>query len=451
MAVTSSTPDASVSKHLMKILKSTLACIVAGGLLAEARAAIIGTNVPAQPLTMARIATLPEASQADWKNYLSHSQRQMQADKDFFYSEMKAAGANETNAPYAGNFNKIPLNKSDAWYASREARHIADVIVSFQTPAGGWSKHIDMTGTQRVPGMRFTSDNNSHYISANDLDLPSDAHWSYVGTFDNDATTTQLRFLAKVIAALPSEASIKYRASFSSGLHYLFAAQYPNGGWPQVWPLQGGYHDAITFNDGAMVHVLNLLMEIASGTNEFGFVPENLRMRASASVKHGIECVLACQITERGHRTVWCQQHDLLTLKPTSARNYEMPCESAAESADLMVFLMSLPKPDSQVVASVSAAAAWFKQTAIYGYAFKFTSLQGRQLVASSGGGPIWARYYEIGTDRPIFGDRDKTIHDQVRDISAERRKGYSWYGDAPKRALRRYEGWKEISKQTTL
>jgi hypothetical protein len=26
-------------------------------------------------------------------------------------------------------------------------------------------------------------------------------NWSYIGTFDNDATTTELRFLAKVILA----------------------------------------------------------------------------------------------------------------------------------------------------------------------------------------------------------------------------------------------------------
>ena len=58
------------------------------------------------------------------------------------------------------------------------------------------------------------------------------------------------------------------------------------------------------------------------------------------------------------------------------------------------------------------------------------------------GNGPIWARYYDLNTDRPIFGDRDKTIHDDVNEISAERRNGYSWFGDGPKRALERYAEW---------
>jgi PelA/Pel-15E family pectate lyase len=35
-------------------------------------------------------------------------------------------------------------------------------------------------------------------------------------------------------------------------VRYLLAAQFPNGGWPQVWPLEGGYHDAVTFNDNAV-------------------------------------------------------------------------------------------------------------------------------------------------------------------------------------------------------
>jgi PelA/Pel-15E family pectate lyase len=63
-------------------------------------------------------------------------------------------------------------------------------------------------------------------------------------------------------------------------------------------------------------------------------------------------------------------------------------------------------------------------------------------LSALSGAGPIWARHYQIHTDTPIFGDRDKTIHDSVNDLSKERRNGYSWFGAGPKRALDRYEPW---------
>jgi hypothetical protein len=98
--------------------------------------------------------------------------------------------------------------------------------------------------------------------------------------------------------------------------------------------------------------------------------------------------------------------------------------------------LMKLPQPKPEVV-----AAAWFRKTAIRGVTFKRGS-DGRRLIAAPGGGPIWARYYEIGSDRPIFGDRVQSIHDDVNEISLERRNGYSWHNAAPAAALERYAVW---------
>ena len=65
-----------------------------------------------------------------------------------------------------------------------------------------------------------------------------------------------------------------------------------------------------------------------------------------------------------------------------------------------------------------------------------------RHLGDAPGGGRLWARYYEIGTNRPLFGDRDKTIHDNVDEISVERRNGYAWFGSDPSRALEHYAKW---------
>jgi len=408
-------------------------------------AAIIGTNTPAQPITAERIAHLPWTQRGAWKKYLEHSARQLEADQAFFREEMKSHGVKEaTNAPPARTFVGIRLSGPGEWYASDEARRIADIIVSFQTPAGGWSKRLDMTRHVRFPGELFTTDNNSRFVTDADYDAPHDIHWNYVGTYDNDATTTQLRYLAKVIAALRFGDSVKYRAAFLHGLDYIFASQFPNGGWPQVWPLQGGYHDAITYNDGAMVHVLELLNEVQRGRDEFAFVPEITRRLAAKSMQRGVKCVLDTQVVENGRRTVWCQQHDALTLKPTSARNYEMPSLCSAESAGLMIFLMKLPDPDRKTVAAIHAVAAWFKKTAIPDVVFRNVGDEGRRLVPARGEGPLWPRYAQIGTDRPIFGDRDKSIHDKVDEISRERRMGYSWYCEPPLGALDLYRVWKK-------
>jgi PelA/Pel-15E family pectate lyase len=408
-------------------------------------AAVIGTNTPAPSLTRTRIATLPAAQQGVWRKYLERSERQRRADQSLLQTEMRKHGIKIPIVPPSGNSARsIPLNYPLPWYGSNEAIRIANIIVSFQTPAGGWSKNLNLAAQPRVPGESFAPDNNSRLPGKNDFDAAPADHWDYVGTFDNDATVTELRFLAKVIAAGGTRQVKPFRASFLRGLDYIFAAQYPNGGWPQVWPLQGGYHDAITYNDDAMINILNLLRWVAAGTNEFAFVPEKTRRLTAASLQRGLACVLACQIIENGQRTVWCQQHDALTLEPVSARNYEMPSEVSSESAAIMMFLMAQPHPGPEIIQSVNAAAAWFEKTQIRDMAFKFFPGKGRDLVSAPGQGPIWARYYQIGTDRPIFGDRDKTIHDNLNEISKERRRGYAWFNAAPQQALARYTEWKE-------
>jgi len=88
---------------------------------------------------------------------------------------------------------------------------------------------------------------------------------------------------------------------------------------------------------------------------------------------------------------------------------------------------------------------AWFEKTKITGKAFRVVGTESRKLVDAPGSGPIWARYYEIGTDEPIYGDRDKSIHDDVNEISRERRKGYGWFKDSAKRVLEHYPKWAKL------
>jgi len=426
-------------------MKPALCFALALGVALPLSAAIIGTNSAALPLTANRVAALPKNLQSAWREYLARSEQQLRADQNFFRTEMKKHSVKESLPPPPGSSqSRLPLNQPKAWYGQAEALRIADIVVSFQTPAGGWSKNLDMTQHARAPGEQFAGGNASIHLARFDNDAPRESSWSYVGTFDNSATTTQLRYLAKVVVAIGPDRSDSYRAAFLRGIDYILAAQFPNGGWPQVWPLQGGYHDAITYNDDAMIKVLQLLNEVAAGHDEFSFVPESTREQAAAGIRRGIECILETQISVDGHHTVWCQQHDALTLQPTSARNYEMPSQSGAESAGIMTLLMGLPNPNPKTIAAVHASAVWLEKTKLHDVAFKPVGDEGRQLVPSPGSGPLWARYYEIGTDRPIFGDRDKTIHDNLNEISKERRQGYSWFNNAPQKALERYDRWKE-------
>ncbi|EJL34370.1 pectate lyase, PelA/Pel-15E family [Caulobacter sp. AP07] len=405
----------------------TAALLVALSLAIQgsAQAGVVGEVVPAQPLTAERIATLPAPEQAAWRDYLKRSLSRMKADEDALVAERGGQPAPPPPAE-GGGAKSMPLDRPAAWYGTAEARHVADVIVSFQTPAGGWGKNQSRAGALRQPGQAYVSHGEG-----------------YVGTLDNDATVTELRFLARV-AGQASEADGKaYRASLLRGVGYLLEAQYPNGGWPQVWPLQGAYHDAVTYNDGAMVAAVRLLETVAAGQGDYAFVPAEFRARAAAAKDRAVACILASQVVVDGRRTVWAQQHDALTLGPVGARNFEPGALSSAESADILVYLMSLPDPSPEVAAAIRGGARWLSDAALRDVAWTPADpTLGRRLVAQPGAGPLWARYYDIASGKPVYGDRDRSVHDDVNDLSLERRNGYAWFNTAPLKVAEAYRRW---------
>ena len=416
-------------------------------LTGPALAEVIGHNVPALPLTAERVAALPEASRGAWETYLKTSASLQAADRAALAAEQKGLAAIPKPSPHGDSAKTMPLKNGTEWYATPEARSVADTIVSFQTPAGGWGKNMLRNVPVRQRGQSYTGDNVSAHLQAGDNDPSAEGGWDYVGTFDNGATTTELQFLALVASANPGAEGDAYRKAALRGLEYMLTAQFPNGGWPQVFPLQGGYHDAITYNDDALSDVTEVLTLAAEGRKGFGFVPQAFRDRARTAVDRAIECILVTQVRQNGKLTVWGQQHDALTLEPTSARNYEPPSFSSGESAGLLVYLMQIKDPSPRVIASVHAGVAWLKDAALHDVAW--VKIPDDRVLQPQPGAPLlWSRYYDFKTGKPIFGDRDKTIHDTVTEISQERRRGYSWYNSTPQKALDAYAKWSQTHPQ---
>lgn len=413
------------------------------GLAAVASAEVIGHMLPAESLTSSRIASLPAAERGPWTRYLERSQARMAEDKAALSAE-RAGLSVIPDGPPTGQWPAGMLDRASdsAWYGSDEATRVADNIVSFQTPTGGWGKNQDRTAPRRVPGQQFAV---SERLPANARShIPTDDGWAYVGTIDNDATITEIRFLARVQAVAPGANGAAYRSAALKGVRYLLEAQYPNGGWPQVYPLAGGYHDAITFNDDALANVVELLAAVAERRAEFAFVPADVAAAAHAAVARALDLAVRTQVVIGGTRTGWGQQHDPLTLRPVGARNYEPAALSSHESAALLAFLMRLPAPTPAIVRTVHAGVAWLSGRALRDVEWgqSRSGAEGRRLTPQPGAGPLWARFYDIATMRPIFGDRDRTIHDDVNAISLERRNGYGWFGAGPAAVIRQYEAW---------
>ena len=294
------------------------------------------------------------------------------------------------------------LKKSADWFASAEAISLANTIVQYQLSDGGWRKAMD--------------------------DTSQTGSWAK-STIDNEATTSQIRVLARVYQKTGNQT---YLNACLKGVDLLLNGQYANGGWPQVFNDAGTYHAHITFNDGAMVRVLNIMLEISQKTGDFPFVDDTRAGRAKNAVEKGVQCILDMQIVQNGVKTAWCQQHDEFTLKPAPARAYELPSISASESVGIVEFLKKVVNGRNDIVASINAAITWMDKVKIMGIKVENTG-NDRIVVQDPSAGPIWARFYTLDANKPLFVDRDGSIHDTMAELSQERRTGYSWYGSWPK------------------
>jgi len=316
------------------------------------------------------------------------------------------------------------LKKPDAWYRSEEAKTVAGHILSYQTDVGAWPKNTD---TVKRP------------FTGNRKDLKP--------TFDNGATMDELRFLARAYQATRNRL---YQQSFQRGLDYIFIAQYPNGGWPQYYPLSTQYHRHITFNDGSMVRVMEFLREV-SRDPVYAFLADADRKKAAIAFDKGVACILRCQIRIDGKLTVWCAQHDEVTLQPRIARSYELATLSGSESVGITRLLMSLEKPSAEVIAAVEAAVAWFEKSAQRGIRIetindpKAPGGKDKVVVKDPKARPLWARFYDLKTQQPLFCDRDGIPKTTYAAIGHERRNGYSWYGNWAQSLLEKeYPLWKK-------
>ena len=327
------------------------------------------------------------------------------------------------------------LKQRPEWYAGAEALRVADNLLLFQRDTGGWPKNIDMavplSEKEKAELLKQKGDNEA--------------------TIDNSATFTQLEYLARVYTAQKQE---RYRAAFIKGLDYLLAAQYENGGWPQYYPLRKGYYTHITYNDNAMVGVLELLREVARRKPSYTFVDEARRLKSEKAVERGVECILKTQVKVNGKLTVWGAQHDEVTLAPAPARKFEPISLASRESVAVTRFLMGVERPDARVVEAVESAIAWFNSSQLNGIRWieKEDKTQPggfeRTVVKDPQAPPLWARFYEIGTNRPVFEGRDGVVRYSVLEIEAERRNGYGWDSEEPFKLINKdYAAWQRRLK----
>ena len=329
--------------------------------------------------------------------------------------------------------NPLPKQRR---YKANEVSAIADNILLYQKNNGGWPKNYDM--------MAILTDEQKEIL------LQSSGETNT--TIDNGATHEQVQYLAKAFAL---SGDVRHRDACLRGLDYLLNAQYSNGGWPQFFPDTSGYRKYITFNDGAMIGVMRVLFDVLRERPQFAFVDGGRRERVREAFDKGIRAILKCQIVEDGVPTAWCQQHDNIDFRPQFARSYELPSITGAESAEIVLFLMEIPRPSAEITAAVQHAVRWFRKSQIDGIKvvdvkapraqFMFHAADfDRVVVNDPKAPPIWARFYELGTGRPLFCNRDGKAVYSLAEVDRERRTGYGWYTYDPAKVLEKYPGWQK-------
>lgn len=328
------------------------------------------------------------------------------------------------------SWKAIVNQKDQAWFASDEAKRIADNVLLYQRDIGGWPKNEQMQES-------ISQEHKKELLALKTI--------AEGCTTDNDATTQEMLFLSNMYAQTKNEA---YMKGFLKGLDYLLEAQYSSGGWPQFYPLRKGYYSHITYNDDSMVSIMKLLQELKNRTGYYSIEPsESTLKKVNIAFDKGIECILKTQYKQHEVLTGWCAQHDTLTFQPAKARTYELPSLSGHESAKIVLLLMSIDNPSPEVIKSIESAVAWFEASKIEGLREdRIYNSQGKPIektmVPDPSAPPIWARFMELEDNTPFFCDRDGIKKSSIEDIGEERRLGYAWYKDTPSQVLKKYPEW---------
>lgn len=305
---------------------------------------------------------------------------------------------------------------------------IAEKMLIYQLSNGGWPKQL-----QDKSVVKYETAIDDVLLAK--IKATTEKH----ATIDNKATTREINALVKAFKTTGNNAYLK---AAEKGIDYLLTAQYANGGWPQYYPDASLYRAEITYNDDAIVDVLTIMLNISTKANDFDVVNASYISKASDAVKKGVDCILKTQFKQNGKPTIWAAQYDQNTLEPAKARAFEPASLSAAESVNIVRFLMKLKNPSPEVKASVTNAVNWFDKVKIEGFKFEKPAGGNDRTLIADPTSTIWARFYDLESNEPVFGDRDNKVYKNVAEISFERRNSYAWYGTWGNNLTREYPKW---------
>lgn len=264
-------------------------------------------------------------------------------------------------------------------------------LVYGQLESGGWTNLVDFDPTSERAAMyrngKGKGKNNS--------------------SLDDGQTQSAIQLLVQLDDAMEQQHQAIHEAA-TVALEALLAAQFPNGGFPQVWTgpvdprpvlpanypdydwrTEGrikNYWDMYTLNDNVTGNVADVLMDAYQvyGDEKYRTALEKLG-----------DFLLLAQMPQP--QPGWAQQYNVV-MQPIWARKFEPPGVSGDETQEVIETLLAIAHftGDRRYLTPIPAALAWLQRSRL---------ADGRL-----------ARYYELITNRPLYmsrrGDRYSLTYD---------------------------------------
>jgi hypothetical protein len=192
-------------------------------------------------------------------------------------------------------------------YYYQQAEKAAAAMIWGQNKEGGWNYLIDFAGDRSLKKWYAT-------IGKNGWRLEEFQHYYGNSTYDDDVTSDAARLLLRLYL---EKLDPKYKPALDKAINFILKSQYPNGGWPQRYPLKHDFHKAghpdyssfYTFNDDVIWENVLFLIQCYETLGEQRFLDP---------IYKGMNFYLLVQ----GKNGAYGQQYDM-KLQVAGARTYE--------------------------------------------------------------------------------------------------------------------------------
>ena len=338
-------------------------------------------------------------------------------------------------------------------------------------------------------------------------------------SIDNNATILQIIYLSRLIhtyTEMPEEFQdipdieekmTTIEKGFWKAIKYVLDAQTEEGGWRQYWPYSVGYFKEVTYNDNAMVQMMNILLDIVEpdvSESEIGkfmahdmdWARERLLKEPEADVLKQGDMVITYEAIKEAWdkalsytlehqivtdykgeemKTAWSLQYDPETGEPSGGRAFELPAIGTTESQVIVQLLQRIPNPTPEICEAINTFNEWVELLGVTGMRDVDVKDRTRELdkdrrfiIDKESPYRMYGRFYGLDTTGeyyrenygmteeleeegfyPVYSGRDQIAHLNHNLTPVERRSGYGFLkADCGKYVKSDYAEWEAWLKE---